>query len=114
MSHCPEALLETGRSLPIGFWKGAGLCLLLDIRGGTLSCRLVTHGVSSTISINPYMDTAYGGSGTNVTAGQLAVAVYDTDGNPGNGIPPAVIPPADQPVLPEAPAGEPQPPTAGS
>jgi len=76
---------------------------------------VITHGVSSSITINPYMDTPYGGVGTNITAGQVQVNVYDTDSNPGNGLPPEVIPPlGEEPILPEAPAGESQAPIAGS
>ena len=31
------AIMETGRALPIGFWKGSGLSLLLDLAAGLLS-----------------------------------------------------------------------------
>ncbi|MDR1978353.1 MAG: 3-dehydro-L-gulonate 2-dehydrogenase [Synergistaceae bacterium] len=33
----PGAILETGRALPIGFWKGSGYSLLLDAIGAALS-----------------------------------------------------------------------------
>jgi len=37
LSKNPSAILESGRPLPIGFWKGAGLSLLLDILSTILS-----------------------------------------------------------------------------
>ena len=33
----PAAILETGRALPIGLWKGSGYSLLLDVIGAALS-----------------------------------------------------------------------------
>jgi len=33
----PGAILRSGRPLPIGYWKGAGLALVLDLLAGTLS-----------------------------------------------------------------------------
>ncbi len=48
MSHDPQAILDTGRSIPIGFWKGAGFSLLLDILASLLSGGLATHEVSKT------------------------------------------------------------------
>jgi 3-dehydro-L-gulonate 2-dehydrogenase len=42
----PSAVMETGRSLSIGYWKGAGLSLLLDILAAVLSGGLATHQVS--------------------------------------------------------------------
>lgn len=42
----PAAILETSRTVPIGYWKGAGLSLLLDIVGAVLSGGLATHEIS--------------------------------------------------------------------
>lgn len=42
----PEEILETMRGLPIGYWKGAGLSLLLDILATILSAGLSTHKLS--------------------------------------------------------------------
>jgi len=39
-------ILETMRGLPIGYWKGAGLSLLLDILATVLSAGLSTHKLS--------------------------------------------------------------------
>ncbi|MBE2271659.1 MAG: ExeM/NucH family extracellular endonuclease [Anaerolinea sp.] len=90
-------------------WNVPQTVTLNGIIGGPY---LVTHGVSSTITINPYMDTAYGGSGTNVTAGSINV-IYFVVGS--ESLPPEVIPPlGEEPILPEAPAGESQAPIAGS
>lgn len=38
----PAAIMESWRPLPIGYWKGAGLSLLLDILAATLSGGLST------------------------------------------------------------------------
>jgi 3-dehydro-L-gulonate 2-dehydrogenase len=46
----PGEILETWRALPIGYWKGAGLSLLLDILATILSGGLSTHQVSSCTS----------------------------------------------------------------
>ena len=55
LSNKPGEILETMRGLPIGYWKGAGLSLLLDILATILSAGLSTkdlglqeaeHGVS--------------------------------------------------------------------
>ena len=55
LSTQPGEILETMRGLPIGYWKGAGLSLLLDILASILSAGLSTkdlgqreaeHGVS--------------------------------------------------------------------
>ena len=43
----PVAIMESGRLLPIGFWKGAGLSLLLDMLAALLSGGLATHQISS-------------------------------------------------------------------
>ena len=42
----PSEILETGQALPIGYWKGAGLSLLLDILATILSAGLSTHQIS--------------------------------------------------------------------
>lgn len=42
----PAEILETGRALPIGYWKGAGLSLLLDLLGTVLSSGLSTSEIS--------------------------------------------------------------------
>ena len=42
----PGAILDSWRSLPVGYWKGAGLSLLLDILAAILSGGLATHEIS--------------------------------------------------------------------
>lgn len=42
----PSAILESKRVLPVGYWKGAGLSLLLDILSAVLSSGLSTHEIS--------------------------------------------------------------------
>ena len=46
----PGEILETWRVLPVGYWKGAGLSLLLDIMATILSGGLSTHEVRSCTS----------------------------------------------------------------
>src|SRR5688572_4261749 len=46
LTQNPAAILESQRPLPIGFWKGAGLSLLLDLLATILSGGLSTHEVS--------------------------------------------------------------------
>ncbi len=42
----PGAILKTGRALPIGYWKGTGLALLLDILAAVFSAGQATHEIS--------------------------------------------------------------------
>ena len=61
----PEVILSTRRALPIGFWKGAGLSLLLDIlatviSGGSSTAEITSRGVEYCVSqifiaVNPGM-----------------------------------------------------------
>jgi 3-dehydro-L-gulonate 2-dehydrogenase len=46
LSDEPAAILESWRALPIGYWKGAGLSLLLDILATILSAGSSTHQLS--------------------------------------------------------------------
>lgn len=45
LTRDPAAIEASGRPLPIGFWKGSGLALLLDIMGVLLSGGLATHDI---------------------------------------------------------------------
>lgn len=42
----PSAILSTKRSIPVGYWKGAGLALLLDLLSAVLSGGLSTHEIT--------------------------------------------------------------------
>jgi 3-dehydro-L-gulonate 2-dehydrogenase len=42
----PQAILASTRPLPIGYWKGSGLALLLDLLATILSGGLATHDIS--------------------------------------------------------------------
>lgn len=42
----PGEILKSRRALPVGYWKGAGLSLLLDIMAAMLSAGLPTHELS--------------------------------------------------------------------
>jgi 3-dehydro-L-gulonate 2-dehydrogenase len=46
ITHNPEEILITRRALPIGYWKGSGLSLLLDILATTLTGGLSTHEIT--------------------------------------------------------------------
>lgn len=46
LTNQPTEILETMRGLPIGYWKGAGLSLLLDILATILSAGLSTNELS--------------------------------------------------------------------
>src|SRR5215210_2871893 len=43
LTQDPAAVAESGRPLPVGFWKGSGLALLLDMAASILSAGLATH-----------------------------------------------------------------------
>jgi 3-dehydro-L-gulonate 2-dehydrogenase len=43
LSNNPEEILESWRVLPVGYWKGSGLSILLDILATILSGGLSTH-----------------------------------------------------------------------
>ena len=47
LTNDPAEILESWRPLPIGYWKGAGLSLLLDILATVLSGGQSTHHISS-------------------------------------------------------------------
>ena len=46
LTNNPSAILASRRPLPIGYWKGAGLSLLLDILAALLSGGLSTQAIS--------------------------------------------------------------------
>lgn len=46
LTRDPNAVLESMRPLPIGYWKGAGLALLLDLLATVLSGGLPTYEIS--------------------------------------------------------------------
>jgi 3-dehydro-L-gulonate 2-dehydrogenase len=43
LTRDPAAIEASGRALPIGYWKGSGLALVLDLVGALLSGGLATH-----------------------------------------------------------------------
>jgi 3-dehydro-L-gulonate 2-dehydrogenase len=50
----PSAILESGRLLPIGFWKGSGLAVMLDLIAAAVSGGHATH----EIPLDPDEETA--------------------------------------------------------
>jgi 3-dehydro-L-gulonate 2-dehydrogenase len=47
LTRDPAAIIESKRPLPMGYWKGAGLALLLDLLATVLSGGSSTHEISS-------------------------------------------------------------------
>jgi 3-dehydro-L-gulonate 2-dehydrogenase len=47
LTRDPAAIMQSKRPLPIGYWKGAGLSLLLDILAAILSGGLATHQITA-------------------------------------------------------------------
>ena len=46
LTNDPSAILESRRPVPVGYWKGAGLALLLDLLATILSAGLATHEIT--------------------------------------------------------------------
>ena len=46
LTNDPAAILESKRPIPVGYWKGAGLSLLLDLLATIISGGLSTHEIS--------------------------------------------------------------------
>ena len=46
LTHDAAAILASGRTLPIGFWKGSGLAILLDLVAVVISGGRATHEIS--------------------------------------------------------------------
>jgi 3-dehydro-L-gulonate 2-dehydrogenase len=53
-THDPQAIFASGRPLPIGYWKGSGLALALDLLAALLSGGQATHQIGA----NPAGETA--------------------------------------------------------
>src|SRR5882672_1756721 len=47
LTRDPGAIEASGRPLPIGYWKGSGLALMLDLVAGLLSGGQVTHQIAA-------------------------------------------------------------------
>jgi len=43
LTRAPQAIEQSGRPLPIGYWKGSGLALMLDLIAGILAGGHTTH-----------------------------------------------------------------------
>jgi 3-dehydro-L-gulonate 2-dehydrogenase len=43
LTRDPAAIEASGRALPVGYWKGSGLAMMLDMMGALLSGGLATH-----------------------------------------------------------------------
>lgn len=47
LTRVPQAIEESHRPLPIGYWKGSGLALMLDLIAGTLAGGKTTHEIQA-------------------------------------------------------------------
>jgi len=47
LTRVPDAIEKSLRPLPIGYWKGSGLALMLDLIAGMLSGGLTTHQIEA-------------------------------------------------------------------
>jgi 3-dehydro-L-gulonate 2-dehydrogenase len=47
LTRDPRAILDSCRLLPIGYWKGSGLSLMLDLIAASLSGGLATHEIAT-------------------------------------------------------------------
>ena len=47
LSQDPASILETKRALPIGFWKGSGLTIVLDMMAAAMAGGLSTHEIQA-------------------------------------------------------------------
>jgi 3-dehydro-L-gulonate 2-dehydrogenase len=47
LTRIPEAIEASHRPLPIGYWKGSGLALMLDLMAGILSGGRTTHQIAA-------------------------------------------------------------------
>jgi 3-dehydro-L-gulonate 2-dehydrogenase len=46
LTHEPATIERSGRALPIGFWKGSGLAIMLDVIAAMLAGGLATHEIT--------------------------------------------------------------------
>jgi 3-dehydro-L-gulonate 2-dehydrogenase len=53
LTRIPKAIEESMRPLPVGYWKGSGLALMLDLIAGSLSGGKTTHQIEA----NPERET---------------------------------------------------------
>jgi 3-dehydro-L-gulonate 2-dehydrogenase len=82
------AVLESGRPLPIGYWKGSGLALLLDLVAATLAGGSATHQLSPQPELETDLSQTFiafapgaaGGDGTGTIAEEVVRALQRADG----------------------------------
>jgi 3-dehydro-L-gulonate 2-dehydrogenase len=72
LTHDPSAIEVSGRALPIGYWKGAGLSIMLDVLAASLSGGRATHQIAP----DPLRETALS---------QVFIAVDVVSLDPGSG-----------------------------
>lgn len=73
------AIEATGRLLPIGFWKGSGLALMLDLVAAMLSRGRPTHEVAPDPQVETALSQVFIAFGPEVAGGQQAIATLAED-----------------------------------
>lgn len=78
LSRDPGAILEAGRPLPIGYWKGSGLALLLDLVAASLSGGRATHELGPDPELESGLSQVFVAMRPGEAAGPIVEAVIDS------------------------------------
>ena len=89
----PAAVERTGRALPIGYWKGSALALVLDVAAASLAAGLATHQLSSDVvresgvsQVFLAIDPSFGGAGVAASVADAVVANLRAGAAPGEDV----------------------------
>lgn len=89
----PATIERTGRALPIGYWKGSALALVLDVAAASLAAGLATHQLSSDVvresgvsQVFLAIDPSFGGSGVASAVADAVVANLRAGAAPGEDV----------------------------
>ncbi len=79
LTRDPAAIEATGRLLPIGFWKGSGLALMLDLVAAMLSRGRATHEVAPDPQAETALSQVFIAFSPDVAGGPEAIATLAED-----------------------------------
>jgi 3-dehydro-L-gulonate 2-dehydrogenase len=92
LTRDPAAIEASGRALPIGYWKGSGLSLVLDMMAALLSGGTPTHRIERNVITESSLSQVFlafdlpaidgGGGREEVIAGILASLRHPADAEP--------------------------------